>query len=163
MAEHASVPGAEPQLDVRRAESQADREACFAIRAAVFAREQGVRGAERGDRDDAAAIHALAFVDGVPAGTGRLHLVKTRDGPEGQIAWVSVLPQFRRAGVASAVMRHLLDAARDLHLPYVVLSAQTYAKGLYEHLGFAPVSPAYTMAGIEHQMMVAHLMPDDAH
>lgn len=150
-----------PQIEVRRAESRADREACYAIRAAVFAREQGVRGAEKGDRDDASATHALALVDGEPAGTGRLHLVRTKDGPEGQIAWVSVLPRFRRGGVAAALMQHLMDAAREQRLPYVVLSAQTYAKGLYERFGFAPVSPPFTMAGIEHQMMVAYLQPRD--
>jgi len=149
------------EITTRRADSPADRADCYAIRAEVFSREQGVRGAEKGDRDDAAAIHALALVDGVPAGTGRLHIVKTRDGPEGQIAWVSVLPQFRHMGVASAVMQHLMDAARAMHLPYVVLSAQTYAKKLYENFGFTPVSPPYTMANIEHQMMVAYLVPKD--
>ena len=156
MAEPRSTP-ITPTVEVRRAESRADREACYSIRAAVFAREQGVRGAEKGDKDDATAVHALALVNGVPAGTGRLHIVRTKDGPEGQIAWVSVLPQFRRNGVASGVMAHLMDAARELRLPYVVLSAQTYAKGLYEHFGFTPVSPPFTMASIEHQMMVAYL------
>ena len=145
---------------VRRAESPADRQACYAIRAAVFAREQGVQGAERGDRDDPVAVHALGLVDNVPAGTGRLHVIQTRSGPEGQIAWVSVLPQFRHAGVATAVMKHLMDAARDLHLPRVVLSAQTYAKGLYEQFGFVPTSTPFVMANIEHQLMVVYLAPE---
>ncbi len=148
-----------PQIEVRRADSPQDRQACYAIRAAVFAQEQGVRGAERGDRDDATAIHALALVDGVPAGTGRLHLVRTKDGPEGQIAWVSVLSQFRRGGVATAVMQHLMTSAVELKLPYVVLNAQTYAVGLYEFFGFVPVGPPYTMANISHQMMVSYLVP----
>jgi predicted GNAT family N-acyltransferase len=145
------------EVIVRRADTPGDRQACYAIRAAVFAREQGVQGAERGDRDDATAIHALGLVNGVPAGTGRLHAVQTRTGPEGQIAWVSVLPQFRRAGVGTAVMRHLMDAARDLGLPRVVLNAQTYAKGLYEQFGFEPVGAPFVMANIEHQLMVVHL------
>lgn len=150
------------EITVRRADDPQDRQACYAIRAAVFAEEQGVRGAERGDRDDATAIHALALVDGVPAGTGRLHLVPTKDGPEGQIAWVSVLPQFRRLGVATAIMQHLMAAARDVNLPYVILSAQTHAKSLYESFGFQAISPPYVMANIEHQMMVAHLLPREA-
>lgn len=144
-------------ITVRRADSHADRAACYAIRAAVFAGEQGVQGAEKGDRDDATAIHALALVDGVPAGTGRLHLVRTRHGAEGQIAWVSVLPRFRRMGVATRVMRHLMDAARDLGVPVVTLSAQTYAKGLYEAFGFQPMSTPFNMANIEHMMMIAYL------
>lgn len=144
-------------ITVRRAETAADRAACFAIRAAVFAREQGVQGAERGDRDDADAVHALGCVDGVAAGTGRLHVVQTRTGPEGQIAWVSVLPQYRRAGVAVAIMRHLMDAAADLHLARVVLSAQTYARGLYERFGFRAVGSPFVMAGIEHQIMVVEI------
>ncbi|MDQ2787082.1 MAG: GNAT family N-acetyltransferase [Chloroflexota bacterium] len=144
-------------LTVRRADSQADHDACYAIRAAVFADEQGVQGAERGDRDDATAIHALGLVDNVPAGTGRLHIVRARSGPEGQIAWVSVLPRFRRMGVATLVMQHLMDAARDLALPVVTLSAQTYAKGLYESFGFAPMSTPFHMANIEHMMMIAYL------
>ncbi len=144
-------------ITVRRADSDADRAACYAIRAAVFADEQGVQGAEKGDRDDASAIHALGLVDDVPAGTGRLHIVRARSGPEGQIAWISVLPRFRRMGVATAVMQHLMDAARDLALPVVTLSAQTYAKGLYESFGFEPMSTPFHMANIEHMMMIAHL------
>ena len=150
------------EITTRRADSPADRADCYAIRAEVFSREQGVHGAEKGDRDDAAAIHALVLVDGTPAGTGRLHIVKTRDGPEGQIAWVSVLPQFRHIGVASAVMQHLMDAARAMHLPYVVLSSQTYVKQLYANFGFQPVSSPYTMANIEHQMMVAYLVSPES-
>jgi predicted GNAT family N-acyltransferase len=145
------------EIAIRRADSSADRAACYAIRAAVFAEEQGVHGAERGDRDDPTAIHALGLVDGVPAGTGRLHIVRTRNGQEGQIAWVSVLPRFRRMGVATGIMEHLMEAARDLGLPYVTLSAQTYAKGLYESFGFVPMSTPFHMANIEHQMMIVHL------
>ncbi len=144
-------------IAVRRADSPADRAACYAIRAAVFAEEQGVYGAEKGDRDDPTAVHALGLVDDVPAGTGRLHIVRARSGPEGQIAWVSVLPRFRRMGVATLVMQHLMDAARDLGLPVVTLSAQTYAKGLYEAFGFEPMSTPFHMANIEHMMMIAHL------
>lgn len=142
-------------VTVRRAESAADRAVCFAIRAAVFAREQGVQGAERGDRDDAEAIHALGCVAGVAAGTGRLHVVRTRAGLEGQIAWVSVLPQYRRRGVAAAIMCHLMEAAAAQRLGRVVLSAQTYAQGLYERFGFRAVGSRFVMAGIEHQIMVA--------
>ncbi len=144
-------------ITVRRADSQADHADCYAIRAAVFADEQGVQGAEKGDRDDATAIHALGLVDEIPAGTGRLHIVRARSGPEGQIAWVSVLPHFRRMGVATLVMQHLMDAARDLDLPVVTLSAQTYAKGLYESFGFEPMSTSFHMANIEHMMMIAYL------
>lgn len=145
------------EIAVRRADVSEDRTACYAIRAAVFADEQGVRGAEKGDADDATAIHALGLVDNVPAGTGRLHLVRTRNGREGQIAWVAVLPQFRRMGIATGIMQHLMDAARDLGLPAVTLSAQTYAKALYESFGFVPMSTPFEMANIEHQMMIAYL------
>ena len=36
-----------------------------------------------------------------------------------------------------------MDAARDLGLPAVTLSAQTYAKGLYESFGFVPMSTPF--------------------
>lgn len=150
------------EITVRRADSEADHAACYAIRASVFADEQGVQGAEKGDRDDPTAIHALGLVDGVSAGTGRLHIVRTRSGPEGQIAWVSVLPRFRRMGVATLVMQHLMDAARDLALPIVTLSAQTYAKGLYESFGFEPMSTPFHMANIEHMMMIAYVSGQQA-
>ncbi len=145
------------EVIVRRADADADRAACYVIRAAVFAEEQGVQGADKGDRDDPTAIHALGLVDGTPAGTGRLHLTRSRSGPEGQIAWVSVLPHYRRLGVATAIMQHLMDAARDLRLPFVTLSAQTYTKKLYEDFGFRPMSTPFYMANIEHQMMIAYL------
>ena len=54
---------------VRLAASEADRQACFAIRIAVFVEEQGVALREELDEHDAAATQLLAVEDGRPLGT----------------------------------------------------------------------------------------------
>jgi GNAT superfamily N-acetyltransferase len=61
-------------------------------------------------------------------------------GPEAIVLNVYVEPEWRRRGVAEALMRSVLDtlAARRIHR--VVLHASEGGRRLYERLGFAPTN-----------------------
>ncbi|MBC5815375.1 MAG: GNAT family N-acetyltransferase [Candidatus Eremiobacteraeota bacterium] len=59
--------------------------------------------------------------------------------PQAFIAYMSVEPDMRRAGVAAELLKHTERAARDLAMPYIALMVteeNEAARNLYESAGF---------------------------
>ena len=123
------------------------RERAQPVRFAVFVEEQRVPAEMELDEHDAVSLHALAVdAAGTVLGTGRLL-------PDGHIGRMAVLRQARGAGVGSALLRALLQAARDRGDREVLLSAQTHAIPFYERFGFVVDGKEYDDAGIPHRQM----------
>lgn len=121
------------------------------IRFTVFVDEQNVPAELELDADDALSLHALARDGhGHAVGTGRL----LADGHIGRIA---VLAAMRGRGVGAALVRALMNAARERRHAEVVLSAQTHAVDFYRRLGFVAEGEAYDDAGLPHLRMRAKL------
>ena len=117
------------------------------VRFAVFVEEQQVPAEIELDEFDPLSVHALAFdAQGRVLGTGRLL-------PDGHIGRMAVLRQARGAGVGSALLQALMDAARTRGDREVLLSAQTHAIPFYERFGFIVEGEEYDDAGIPHRMM----------
>lgn len=137
-----------------KVEVTTDLEPCFALRRRVFIEEQNVPEEEEWDALDAVAIHLLMTHEGRPVGTARLII----DGETGKIGRVCVLSDMRGTGAGAALMRFAIGhlAARG-DLTKLKLSAQTYAIGFYEKLGFSAYGPEYDDAGIAHRDMVLSL------
>ncbi len=127
----------------------------IAIRRAVFTDEQHLTDTVDRDPHDqgAGTVQVLARLNDEPVGVGRLHIWRR----EGNIAWVAVLPPYRRLGVGLEIMDVLLDAASRLGAQRVTLSAQTHATEFYRLLGFHTVGNTWIMGGIEHILMVREL------
>jgi len=149
-----------PAFVVRVAEDAADREACFAVRKAVFVVEQSVSEDIEYDAYDAVALHVLAVrEDGLPLGTGRLlygeeAAAKTGgDLSVGSLGRLAVRAEARGLGVGVALVRAIEDAARARGLSAVDLGAQTHALGFYERLGYEAYGPEFPDAGIPHRAM----------
>lgn len=125
-----------------------------AVREAVFVREQGVPLALEWDELDPRCRHVLARdAAGRPIGTGRLT-------PDRRIGRMAVLADWRGRGVGDALLRALLDEARELGCREVSLHAQASAIGFYALHGFLPFGERFVEAGIDHQSM--HLVLDAA-
>jgi predicted GNAT family N-acyltransferase len=128
-------------LDWVRARTEAQR-----IRFTVFVDEQGVPAEFEMDENDAHCVHALAYIDGRPVGTGRLL-------PDGHVGRMAVLKEWRGNGAGRALLRALVEAARQRGDKEVLLSAQVHALGFYRAEGFEPEGDEYEEAGIPHQAM----------
>jgi predicted GNAT family N-acyltransferase len=124
----------------------AAQEEAMLIRFAVFVEEQRVPADLEMDEYDAQSVHALAYADGQAIGTGRLL-------PDGHIGRMAVLKAWRGQGAGKAMLRKLIDAARERGLREVALSAQVQALEFYRAEGFAPEGAVYEEAGIPHQAM----------
>jgi predicted GNAT family N-acyltransferase len=118
----------------------------FGIRKTVFVIEQSVPEDIEMDDLDAEARHVLAFVDGVPVGTGRIT-------SEGRIGRMAVLRKYRGRGVGREILRALADIGRSYALDRLCLSAQCHAIPFYERMGFVAQGDVYEEAGIPHRWM----------
>lgn len=122
-----------------------------AVRRVVFVEEQHVPEDLEWDDADVDNVHALALAaDGTPVGTGRLL-------PDGHIGRMAVLASHRGRGVGAALLRALIDAARDRGHEVVELAAQLQAIGFYERFGFVVHGPVFDDAGIPHRTMTLRL------
>ena len=71
---------------------------------------------------------------------------------------VLVLSSHRRKGIAQEMMKVALEFIKNnLDEKTVVLSAQLYAKGLYESVGFKVISDVYDEVNIHHVKMKVEL------
>jgi len=114
------------------------------IRMEVFVQEQNVPAELEMDDRDAVCLHAVAYDAGGNAlGTGRLL-------PDGHIGRMAVLRSARGAGVGGAILKGLMEKARERGDEKVVLSAQTHAAEFYLAHGFAMAGDVFYEAGIPH-------------
>lgn len=117
------------------------------VRRRVFIEEQGIDPAEEWDEHDAIAIFAVALDDSEQViGTARLL-------DSGKIGRMAVLADYRRQGVGTALLQHLLTVAQQQGHASIRLSAQQNVMTFYARQGFTPVGPPHEEVGIPHQNM----------
>jgi predicted GNAT family N-acyltransferase len=138
-------------ITVRLAETKADVDQCLRLRWTVFVEEQGVPPSLELDQHDArGALHALAFLDGVPCGAGRLVLLENGLAKIGRMA---VVDDARGQGAGRAILGFLEQEARRRGAKLLTLGAQTRAQRFYEKLGYRAEGPVFDDAGIPHVRM----------
>ena len=118
------------------------------IRTKVFVEEQHVSIEEEWDGQDEDALHVLALTsDRKPVGTARLLA-------SGQIGRMAVLPDYRKQGIGSAMLKRLLKIASDNGIDNLFLNAQVDAVEFYKRLGFVEQGEIFMEAGIKHRKMI---------
>jgi predicted GNAT family N-acyltransferase len=145
--------GLDAGFRVEPADYKVDFKDLRAIREPVFVEEQRVPLELEWDEMDPSCHHVIARDDAHrPIGTGRLT-------PEHKIGRMAVLKEWRGRGVGEAMLRALVEKARDLGLSEVSLHAQVDAIRFYEKFGFEPYGERFEEAGIQHQSMKLALAP----
>jgi len=134
---------------VREARNRGERDAAVALRHVVFVDEQHVPVALELDGHDDEATHLVAVREDAVVGTVRL----LAHGDAVLLGRLVVAREARRRGVATELLRASEAWARERGAARIVLSAQTYARALYEAAGYRSQGPLYEEAGIEHVQM----------
>jgi len=117
------------------------------VRTQVFIVEQAVPEDLEWDDDDIRCDHVLARDrEGAAIATGRV-------SPEGKIGRMAVLENWRGQGVGAAVLRNLIERARERGMREVHLNAQVRAMRFYQAAGFRPFGEEFDEAGIAHMAM----------
>ena len=122
-------------------------------RCEVFIQEQKIVCEEELDGLDDKCIHVfleenekvVAYCRIVPKGVSYENI---------SIGRVLVLKEFRRRGIAQEMLNASVEYIKtNFQESKIVLSAQLYAKALYESVGFIATSDFYEEAGIPHVKM----------
>jgi predicted GNAT family N-acyltransferase len=133
---------------IRTASWEQDNAALRLIREQVFMQEQNVPEELEWDGEDESAFHLLAEDDqGNPIGTARMLA-------DGHIGRVAVVAPWRGRGVGTALMRQMLETARERNYREIFLDAQVDAIDFYRKLGFECEGKTFLDAGIPHRHMV---------
>ncbi len=161
-------------VEVRRAETDAERADALEVRRAVFVEEQGVPEDLEMDGRDGESIHFVAYdADAAagesserddaddpgpdnrrPIGAGRLREVG--DGV-GKVERIAVLQPHRGEGAGREIMRTLETTAAERGLSKLVMHAQTPVEEFYRKLGYETTSDEFEEAGIAHVEMAKSL------
>jgi predicted GNAT family N-acyltransferase len=139
--------------EVRRARGRRELRDALSLRHAVFCVEQGVPEREEVDGRDPEGIHLVAVADGQLLATCRLLVV----GRTVQFSRLAVRTSARRRGIATALLEAAEMESRAAGAARIVLHAQTYARNLYDRVGYRPRGAMFTEAGIEHVAMEKEL------
>ena len=128
------------------------RDAAYAIRLAVFVKEQGIPAELEIDDYDPIAEHALAFVDGQCVATARVYL--DQQGPsKAKIGRMAVLKDFRGQGIGTALLGESIRAGMMRGASVFELHAQQSAVPFYAKLQFKPDGAIFDEVGIPQQCM----------
>lgn len=138
-------------VEIIRVGSEAEMKLVHDIRMEVFVREQGVPVELEMDELDDEAVHVLAYLDGEPAGCGRL-LLKSELAKLGRVA---VRKNMRRHGLGSGICKLLIAIASNNGAKRICLNAQLTSVAFYTSLGFEKEGEVFMEAGIEHIKMVS--------
>ncbi|HLY35593.1 MAG TPA: GNAT family N-acetyltransferase, partial [Candidatus Limnocylindria bacterium] len=139
--------------EVRRARDQRELGDALKLRYDVFCVEQGVPEREELDGRDHEGIHLVAVADGQLLGTCRVLMV----GRTAQFSRLAIRRSHRRQGIATALLEEAEAETRAVGGRRLVLHAQTYARSLYEGVGYRPRGGVFVEAGIEHIAMEKEL------
>jgi ElaA protein len=140
--------------EIRRVRGEREMAEAVALRHEVFCVEQGVPEREELDGRDGEAVHLVAVSDdGQLLGTCRVLMV----GTTAQFSRLAVRASARRRGIATALLAAADTETRAAGGRRLVLHAQTYARKLYEGVGYRPRGRVFVEAGIEHIAMEKQL------
>lgn len=145
--------------EIRRARDERELAAALELRYEVFCVEQGVPEYEEMDGRDGEGVHLVAVspedsdADGELLGTCRVLFV----GNTVQLSRLAVRADARRRGIATSLLGAAEEETRASGGHRLVLHAQTYARALYEHVGYVPRGRVFMEAGIEHIAMEKEL------
>lgn len=137
----ARLPEAPAEVVVRRAGTEEDFAAVAAIRqqtwggdAGAMARRLQARAEERPEE----VVVYLATVDGVAAATGQITFYAGQDFAS--LASAATLPDYRRRGLYSALLRTRLEAAAERGVRFVDCEASEMSRPLLERVGFRVIA-----------------------
>lgn len=123
------------------------------IRTEVFVNEQGFK--DEFDDVDSMAFHAVIFVKGKAAATGRLFGNPSESMHIGRIA---VMKEYRGMSLGSAVIAILERKAIALGCTKTELSSQVRVKSFYEKLGYKCEGEEYPDQFCPHIKMTKNLI-----
>jgi predicted GNAT family N-acyltransferase len=141
-------------MDLTPVQSDEAWEHARSIRTKVFIDEQECPPDEEWDGHDERSRHVLGRVNGTAVATARWRSVPHDEEIVAKLERFAVLPDHRRQGHGTALVRYVLEDARRAGFDTFLIHAQSYLQGWYEDLGFRSTGRTFEEAGIPHVEMI---------
>jgi predicted GNAT family N-acyltransferase len=144
------------EFSIRRAQTEADKEAALRVRHEVFCVEQHVPVEEEYDHFDEEAVHFM-ILDRAGEAVGTARLLEYHPSGTCKVGRFAIQRPCRRRGLGRALMRVIEEEAGRLGYGRIVLDAQIQVQGFYAGMGYAAEGEVFLDAGIEHVRMTKKL------
>ena len=145
---------ADPELELRLVETDADRRSAMEIRRRVFIEEQSCPPEEEWDGLDGESHHALGLIGGRPVATARWREVRHEGQTSAKLERFAVLPEARGRGLGHDLVSFVMADARRRGHRRLLLHAQAHLQDFYGSLGFQRRGEVFEEAGIPHVEMI---------
>ena len=119
------------------------------VRGKVFIVEQNIDWEIEFDNLDPECALFTAYIDDVACGAARLYINK--------VGRVATLKEYRKKGIATALMQKIENYAKESGLQEIILHAQMYVKDFYLNLGYSIVGDIFQEADLDHVKMIKEL------
>ena len=119
------------------------------VRGQVFIVEQKIDWEIEFDNLDPECVLFTAYVEDKACGAARLY--------KNKLGRVATLKEYRKQGIATAIMKKIEEYAKEVGITEIKLHAQLYVKDFYEHLGYIVVGDIFQEADIDHVKMIKEL------
>lgn len=137
-------------IEVRSIKNQTELDDMYYQRWLVLRAPLGMdRGTEK-DKYDDNAFHLVALCNDRVIGSARLRELSEELG---NIAYVSVLPEFCNQGIGTKLIENLIEKAQEKNLKSLRLMARMTALGFYKRLGFSEIGEPFDFLDIPHKIM----------
>ncbi len=137
-------------ITFKRITEPSDLTCAFAVRRAVFIKEQQIAEGEEYDGLDCECLQYVARNDSQVIGTARVRFLSPE---QAKIERMAVLKAYRRKGVGAGILTLIESELKEHKVVKAVLHAQMIAEPFYLACGFTPTGSTFYEAGIEHIKM----------
>jgi len=146
-------------MEIVPVRTDANWTAARSIRERVFIEEQDCPPEEEWDGHDETSRHVLGRVDGESVATARWRTVPHDDEIVAKLERFAVLPAYRDEGYGSALVRYVLEDARQAGFGVFLVHAQAHLEDWYRKFGFRSTGRTFEEVGIPHVEMVRRDAP----
>ncbi|MBQ8927620.1 MAG: GNAT family N-acetyltransferase [Oscillospiraceae bacterium] len=123
-------------MEIIRAATTAERAGAYYVRIQAMAVKHHISLYQEFDEHDTPETRYIVITDDVlPVATGRLYPI---DDTSMMLGRIVVLPEYRRQGLGSRVIREAESWAAQLGFRRIVLESRENKVGFYQKLGYVP-------------------------
>ena len=120
------------------------------VRGFVFVVEQEIDWEIEFDGLDDVCVLFTAYIGEEPIGAARLY--------KNKVGRVATLKEYRKQGIATAIMDKIENYALTNNIKLLKLNAQLQVKDFYLHLGYIPEGEIFQEADIDHIKMTKEII-----
>ncbi|NES70178.1 MAG: GNAT family N-acetyltransferase [Okeania sp. SIO2D1] len=143
------------EFQIRLIQNQQEKDAMYYQRWLVLRAPINMEiGTEKDEYEDS-ALHIIAVYEQKIIGSARLREMSQELG---SIAYLCVLPEFQSQGIGTALIKKIIEIAKEKQLKNLRVMTRLTASKFYKRIGFIETGEPFQFLDIPHQFMYFNLL-----